>query len=73
MTTARPTNKKTVKFKERYVLATGYPWATGMKKPYCEVVMVKSQVGMEAIEIDWPEELWNPNTPKYRLVLERVE
>ena len=73
MTTAKFPKKKTDKFKKRYVLATGYPWALGIREPYKTILMTKSQVGVSPIELDWPEELWANTVPEYRLILERVK
>jgi hypothetical protein len=63
--------KKTI-FKDRYVIAEGYPWAYGTKN-YKEIGLNKTPVGMIPIEMDFPKELWNKDVPKYKLVLERIQ
>jgi len=63
-----------MKFKDRYVLGTGYPWAMGLGKPYVEIAMLKGKLlGFGFKPLKFPEILWNKDLPKYRLVLERVE
>ena len=59
-------------FKDRYVLATGYPWAVGTD-PIIDIRMVERPTGMVPRLLKWPKELWSPTLPKYRLVLERVK
>ena len=64
------------KFQSRYVLAEGYPWVTGLgnaESPYTDVRMWEEPKASRHIEINWPDELWSNDVPKYRLVLERVE
>jgi len=60
------------KFKDRYVLGVGYPWAYGTSN--------HEQIGINAfpnrnlpIVLAWPYELWERDVPKYRLILERVK
>lgn len=59
-------------FKDRYVLAEGYPWAMGLT-PYTELQMRNTIFAGNPIDLEWPEELWKDSIPKYRLVLERVK
>lgn len=61
------------KFKKRYELGEGYPWALGIGAPYVDVRLTKVQRGMAAVPLNWPGELWSVDLPKYRLVLELVE
>ena len=63
--------KGRVKFKRRYVLAKGYPWALDVA-PYIEVRMHDAPRGAVLVPLEWPAELWDVNLPKYRLVLERI-
>jgi hypothetical protein len=59
------------KFKKRYVLAKGYPWAFGGGN-YKTIGMGKDKFGVNLEPIQFPPELWSVHLPKYRLVLERV-
>lgn len=61
------------KFKRRYELGEGYPWALGIGAPYTDVRLSKVARGMAAEHLNWPPELWSPDLPKFRLVLERVD
>lgn len=63
---------KKPKFKKKYVLGEGYPWALGVEK-HKETSMVDRTKGVSPIVLDWPEELWSADVPKYRLVLEKVD
>lgn len=63
---------KKPKFKTRYVLGEGYPWALG-REPYTLICLVKKSPGADKIELNFPEELWLEDVPKYRLILEKVE
>ena len=63
---------KRIKFKKRYVLGTGYPWAMGLD-PYLTIAVNKNNMGVEPFELNFPKELWSTKLPKYRLVLERVD
>lgn len=63
---------KRVIYKKRYVLAEGYPWAVGTE-PATDIRMVIRPTGMVPQILKWPVELWRPELPKYRLVLERVK
>ena len=67
----------TDKFKSRYVLGEGYPWVNGLGPgthyPYYEVVMNEENMTSDRIKINWPDELWENDLPKYRLVLERID
>lgn len=67
-------NKKNVqtKFKDRYVLETGYPWAFGTS-PYRSVGVGKRVNSSEWLDLDFPKELWGKDCPRYHLVLERVK
>ncbi len=60
------------KFKDRYVLATGYPWGLGPFKDVQAVTMNKKPNGMDRNKIKYPAALWDESLPRYRLVLERV-
>ena len=65
-----------VKFKKRYVLGIGYPWAMGIGPAYKEICLSsgkKGPTGLDRVTLDWPAELWSEDLPQYRLVLERVE
>ena len=63
---------KKIKFKKRYILAIGYPWAMGLG-PYFSLAMNKNNNGVNPFELKWPKELWNLSLPKFRLILERVD
>jgi hypothetical protein len=63
---------KRSKFKDRYVLATGYPWAVGSELNPIDIRMVRGPMGVVPIQLKWPKELWEPSLPRYRLVLEKV-
>lgn len=63
---------KKLKFKRKYILGEGYPWAIGFGK-YLQVSMCKKKSGVNMIELNWPAELWSQDIPKYRLVLEKVK
>jgi len=65
-----------VKFKKRYVVGIGCPWAMGVGPTYRELCLSfgeKGPTGLDRVALDWPEELWSKDLPQYRLVLERVE
>lgn len=62
-----------MKYKDRYVLATGYPWGLGAKKNITAVRMDATSGLGATKKIAWPVELWDPEMPRYRLVLERVK
>ena len=50
------------RFKDRYVLAEGYPWAIGTN-PYTEIAMHKGPyITGEYVDIDFPVELWKWDT-----------
>ena len=65
------------KFKDRYVLGEGYPLVKGLgparNDPHTELVMETEQLVGNRVPLNWPDELWDKDLPKYRLVLERVE
>lgn len=63
---------KKPKFKRKYTLGEGHPWAYGIG-PYYEIGMNEYPVGIRRKELEWPKELWSKECPKYRLVLERVK
>ena len=66
----------TTKFKSRYVLGEGYPWATGIgtvDSPYDTIVLHRDSMMGQRMQINFPTELWSKDLPKYRLVLERVD
>lgn len=65
-------DKRDGKFKDRYVLGEGYPWAWGLK-PYQTIGINKEKNGLNAKNIKFPKKLWEYEVPKYRLVLERVK
>ncbi len=58
-------------FRDRYVLASGFPWAIGTD-PYHTIGMTVSKVGIEYRRLDFPKELWRKDVPQYRLILEKV-
>jgi len=60
------------KFKKRYVLGTGYPWAIGTET-YKNIALARETFGVDFVPINFPTELWSKDLPQYRLVLERVE
>lgn len=62
------------KFKREYVLGEGYPWAYGTErtKYFQAGVNIKSQ-GVDAIPLEWPDELWRRDLPKFKLILRRVK
>lgn len=60
------------KYKDRYVLATGYPWALGTD-PYTSVEMNMGAKRFVPVHLNFPKELWQEGCPRYRLVLERVK
>ncbi len=60
------------RFGKRYELAEGYPWAMGVGDHF-EVAMREENIASRNVKLDWPEILWSPELPKYRLVLERVD
>ena len=61
-----------MKFKDRYVLATGYPWGLGPFKDVQAITMNKKPQSMQRNKITYPSALWSKDLPRYRLVLERV-
>ncbi len=63
--------EKKVVFPDRIVLGQGYPWAMGTGPYYCAAV-TEHQRGCTPIHLDWPQDLWKPSVPQYRLVLERI-
>jgi len=60
------------KFKRKYILAEGYPWIVTHNQREM-IQMEEAAVGHQPVPINWPEELWSNELPKYRLVLERVK
>jgi hypothetical protein len=61
-------------FPKRVVLAEGYPWVTGVNADkYFEINMRNQAQDGLRIPLEFPEVLWNPDLPKYRLVLEVIE
>lgn len=62
-----------MKYKDRYVLATGYPWGLGPESNITGVEMDKGRTRGGRLKIKWPPELWATDLPPYRLVLERVK
>lgn len=59
-------------FPRRIVLGKGYPWANGVHPGHFEIVLRHSAVGGMNLALNFPKELWSPDVPKYRLVLERM-
>lgn len=59
-----------ISFKNRYVLGTGYPIVSGQQK---FVGLTDRPTVVIQKEIKAPAELCITDTPKYRLVLERVK
>ena len=64
-------NNKSKIFQDRYVLGEGYPWALGAKK-YTDICLVKDNIGVNKVILDWPIDLWIKDLPRYRLVLEKI-
>ena len=64
---------KRIKFKRRYVLAEGYPWAFGNGPPYAGIGVCSEPKGTSFITFPIPAELWSEDLPRYRLVLERIK
>jgi hypothetical protein len=65
---------KKPKFKNRYILAEGYPMPIGLaNEPYTDIRMWKENMASEPVPLEWPQELWLKALPKYRLVLEKVK
>jgi len=61
-----------MKFKDKYVLAVGYPGVVGMKN-YQSIAMYKQKIGYKYSTIKWFNELWDDNVPKYELILRKVK
>jgi hypothetical protein len=62
-----------MKYKKRYVLGEGYPWMHGLAtEKHIKISLSRASMGTAFIALDWPEELWKPDLPKYRLILERI-
>lgn len=64
------------KFKDRYVLGEGYPWADGLgsvEQPFIKLSLCTKQIGNEKVVLKYPKELWSNKLPKYRIVLEKVK
>jgi hypothetical protein len=62
----------TDKFKDRYVLGVGYPWTHGTG-PTHHVQLWNKATGGSLMKLKLPNELYQEECPKYRLVLERVD
>jgi hypothetical protein len=60
-----------LKFKKRYILGEGHPWALGVRN-YKAIALSKEATGFNPKIINFPKELWEGDVPKYRLVLEIV-
>lgn len=61
-----------VKFKSRYILGVGYPIRNTPKSTYTNISLAISNSCPESkVILNLPEEL-SLDTPKYRLVLERI-
>ena len=64
---------KKPKFKNRYVLAEGYPMPIGdVSKPYTMIVMWEENMSSSRIPLNVPQDIFSNELPKYRLILERV-
>ena len=64
------------KFKKRYVLGEGFPWALGdaFKGEYTAITLEKEARGKtKQVLLNFPEALWNIHVKRYRLVLEMVD
>jgi hypothetical protein len=59
------------KFKTRYILGEGYPWAFGCTSTK-SIGLAPRPTTFSLQELTFPVELWSPKSPKYRLILERV-
>lgn len=60
------------KFKKKYILGTGYPISSGAVT--CDKVgLSKNLMEFDRVALIFPDELYAQETPKYRLVLERVD
>ena len=59
-------------FKNRYVLGEGYPWMMGVGENK-KLSLSETPIGLRTVFLDFPLELWSPDLPKYRLVLEKIE
>lgn len=64
--------KKKAKLQDRYVLGEGYPWALGTA-PYASIALCEERIGVRFVGLSFPDDLWQANVPKYRLVLERIK
>lgn len=60
-----------LKFRKKYVLAEGYPWAYGTR-PFMSIGVNEEHIGVNAKNLNWPMELNSADLPKYRLILERI-
>ena len=68
--TRRLMKAKKPKFKNRYVLGTGYPWITDLGY----VCLWEGRYNSRPIiTLKVPLEIWSEDIPKFRLVLEKVK
>ncbi len=63
---------KPIKFPSRIILGEGYPWADGIKPSYFEIALMENPLISQRLPMKWPKALWQPDLPKYRLVLEKI-
>jgi hypothetical protein len=64
---------KKIKFKDKYVLARGFPWASGIGK-YFEIAMSSVRGGFsKRVQLNFPKELWDLDVPRYDLILQKVK
>lgn len=60
------------KFKHRYILGEGYPWA--LNNPPYKAVVLRKHIRLHLFqELVLPNELFADDLPKYHLVLEKVK
>lgn len=66
---------RTVKYKDRYVLATGVPYWFGTDRENITTMCMKGPNLTHRVKLSWPREMPFPasDTPRYRLVLEKVK
>jgi hypothetical protein len=64
---------KKSKFKNKYILAEGYPWFYGIEVERTNMVgMNKNSIGVHPCSIIIPPELHSKELPKYQLILKRL-
>ncbi len=62
----------TKKFRKKYILGEGYPWAMGTNE-HKEIALSEQAFGFSPVILSFPKELWDKSLPRYRLVLERID